>query len=107
MLEIRFNTCDCVVASTSLLETAFITDTVTMQPWLMAVDSTGKWLVPQVVTSVALELETRRVKTNLKLDAEGQLDVLGKLTLTVTFVGRMGRAEDARSALVNVVVSCA
>ena len=77
MLEMRFNTCPCVVASTSPFETAFITETVTIQPWLMAVDSTGRWLVPQVVTSVALVLEVRRVNTNLKLDADGQLDVLG------------------------------
>lgn len=93
-----------MAASTSLFETAFITDTVTVQPWLIADVSTGRWSVPQVVTSVAPEFETSRVSTNLKLEAVGQFDVLGKFTLTVTLVGRIGRAEEARSASVKVVV---
>lgn len=107
MLEILFKTAPWVAASTSFFVTALMAETVTMHPSLMAVVSTGRWSVPQVSTSVAEGFDVRRVNTNLKLDADGHFDVEGKLTFTVVLAGRTGRAEEARSAFVKVVVSWA
>lgn len=62
----RFNTKACVVAFTSFFVLASMTDTLTKHPELRAtVVSTGNCVVPHVRTSVALEPETSRVKTNL------------------------------------------
>ena len=70
--------------------------------------SLGRWLLPQVRTSVALESAVSLVKMNSKSDALAHLEDMGaKLTLRVTFVGRTGLAVGARRAPVNCTVRSA
>lgn len=85
-----------------------MTETLTWHPELCTtVVSSGRWSVPHVVTSVALEFAMMRVNTKLNASAEGQLEIDGKLTLSVVPDGRIGRAAEATSVSTNCVVSCA
>ena len=99
--SILFNTTACIAASTSLFVFASITLTLMKHepagnPNTLA--SVGRRVVPHLLTSGGvLELAVvTLVRTNVKLDGVGQTveDVDGRLTLSVTLVGRIGREGD-------------
>ena len=61
----RFNTVPCTLALTSLFVVDPITVTVACHPARTNVLSSGKWVLPHVCTSVALEFATSLVNIQL------------------------------------------
>lgn len=82
------NACDAVF--TSAFVVALNTLTVAKHPCLMAEDSSGRWFVPHVCTSIAALLTAILVRTKEKLAFVGQLSVAGKLTFRLRPAGNMG-----------------
>lgn len=73
--------------------------------------SVGSLVVPHVLTSggAPSAAVVTRVSTNVNVSGEAQrvVVVAGKFTFSVMFVGRIGRALDARSAWAKLRLSAA